>query len=501
MNQQDTTATDCSLSNARRRSETHSIWAACSALVADETKAAGSGHDDDEFQIGDAFVGVTDRPLPVPVPVHRKAPIALALCLVAVAACSNSTPAKATAISATTLSTTTSTIVATTDPVTTQSTTTEPTTTTSRPFALPTVDSQQILDSFVTASGAPGAIMGISVHGGPPTILVSGVSDPKLKTPMKPDDVVFIASNTKTFVGALVLMLVGESKVSLDAPNNNYGLDFPNGDVITVGELLSHSSGIPPEGSDSGTSRDLYGNEFQAKILGDLKHFYTMADIVAYVRDRPLLFPPGSATGYSNVNTILAAQIIEKVTGQTVTQQLQDRLFTPLKLANTYYPAQEASAIPAVPFIPGLFTLTTGGALLNTADFDKTALLTAIGPAGAMASNATDMLTWGNALLRTGTVLGPDLTKQAHKIGPGGTGLGVIGFTHKGFCVFDASCPIKGAVFTGFGGSGSIPGTRSLLVYDMMTDTVIFLAANLQPLNGLDQAAIAEFELIAKSLK
>ncbi|MEO5900793.1 MAG: serine hydrolase domain-containing protein [Ilumatobacteraceae bacterium] len=343
--------------------------------------------------------------------------------------------------------------------------------------------------------------MGVSVHGGPPTILVSGVSDPKLKTPMKPDDVVYIASNTKTFVGALVLLLVSDGKVSLDAPINSYGLDFPYGDVITVGELLTHTSGIPPEGSESGTGSDLYAAEFQAKIFSDLAHAYTMAEIVAYVRDRPLLFPPGTSTGYSNVNTILAAQIVEKVTDQTLTQQLQTRLFTPLRLTSTYYTAQETPVVPPVPVVPGLFTLQPGGAVLNTADFDETALLTAIGPAGAMASNATDMLTWGDALLRTGTVLGPDLSKSAHEIGSGGTGLGVIGFTHNGFCTFDGSCSKDTAAFTGVGGSGSVPGTRSLLVYDTTTDTVIFLAANLQPLDGLDQAAIAEFDLIAASQK
>ncbi len=343
--------------------------------------------------------------------------------------------------------------------------------------------------------------MGVSVHGGPPTILVSGVSDPRLKTPMKPDDVVFIASDTKTFVGAVVLLLVGEGKVSLDAPINTYGLDFPNGDVITVRELLSHTSGLAPEGVEGNASQVTYGDAWRAKILSDLSHFYTMAEIVAWVRDRPLLFPPGTSTAYSNVNMFLAAQIVEKVTGQTITQQLQDRLFTPLKLTNTYYSAQQVPAIPPVPVIPGLFSLVPGGALVNTADFDPTALLTALGPAAAMASNATDMLTWGNALLRAGTVLGPDLTQQAHKILPGGTGLGVIGFTRQGFCVFTASCPNDPAAFTGVGGPGGVPGTNTVLIYDIPTDTVIFMAANLDPSRGMSGAAVAEFDLIATSQK
>ena len=86
----------------------------------------------------------------------------------------------------------------------------------------------------------------------------------------------------------------------------------------TVRELLSHTSGIPPEGSDSGTGRDLYADEFQNKILSDLSHVYTMDDIVEYVRDRPLLFPPGTSTGYSNINTILLGQIVASITGKSL---------------------------------------------------------------------------------------------------------------------------------------------------------------------------------------
>jgi CubicO group peptidase (beta-lactamase class C family) len=232
-------------------------------------------------------------------------------------------------------------------------------------FVFPTGPAQQILDRFVASSKAPGAVVAMSIRGGPTTVLASGVSDPKKGTPMKPDDVFRVASITKTFVGALVLTLVDDGRVKLDGPINSYGLDWPNGERITVRELLAHTSGIPPLGGD-GNGTDPYAQAFENKILADLAHHYTPAEILAYVRPRPPLFPPGRATSYSNINTILAGQIVEYVTGQTLTAALHQRLLDPLRLTATHFAAEET--LPVEP-VPGQFTLQPGGAVLNTADF------------------------------------------------------------------------------------------------------------------------------------
>jgi len=123
-------------------------------------------------------------------------------------------------------------------------------TTRAAPFVFPSAAAQQALDEFVKAGQTPGAVLAVSVKGAPPTILASGVSDPRAQTPMKADDVFAAASITKTSTAALVLQLVREAKVNLDAPINTYGLNVPNGDQITVGQLLSHTSGIPPLGGE-----------------------------------------------------------------------------------------------------------------------------------------------------------------------------------------------------------------------------------------------------------
>jgi D-alanyl-D-alanine carboxypeptidase len=359
-------------------------------------------------------------------------------------------------------------------------------------LVFPKVQSQTILDQLVRASAAPGAIMAVSVHGGPATVLASGVSDPKTSAPMKPTDEMAVASNTKTFVGALVLLLVRDGKVKLDSPINDYGVDFPKGDVITVRELLSHTSGIPPLGGDGNST--LYAVEWQKKQLADLAHHFTVPELIGYVRHRPLLFAPGSSTSYSNINFDLAAQIVEHVTGKTWTEELHERLLGPLRLSSTYDAANET---PPVPPVPGLFMLDgdQSHTVLNSGDFNHTAVLTGLGPAGSMVSNATDMVTWGNALLRSGAVLGPKLSAVAHKIAPGGTGLAVLGFD-AGFCAFD-HCP-TGSKFLAFGAAGAISGAQTLLVYDTRTDSVVVLFANRTPAD-LQTFAISELALIARA--
>jgi CubicO group peptidase (beta-lactamase class C family) len=307
---------------------------------------------------------------------------------------------------------------------------------------------------------------------------------------MKPTDIMPIASVSKTFVGALLLLLVKDGKVALDAPISTYGIDFPNAKVITVRELLSHTSGLPPLGGDTGRP-DPYSLAWQNQLLGDLSHHFTLDEVIADVRDRPLLFTPGSSTSYSNINTDLAAKIVEHVTGQTWTVALHDRILTPLKLTTVFDAGNET---PTVPAVQGLFVLEGNATVLNTADFDHMSTISGVGPAGSLVAGATDLVTWGNALLRDGTVLGPDLSKQAHEIGAGGTGLGVLGYDGSGYCVFSGCTP--GTTFSGIGGPGQLPGARTFLLYHPATDSVLLVFANRTPAN-IEDVVAPELRLIA----
>lgn len=134
-----------------------------------------------------------------------------------------------------------------------------------------------------------------------------------------------LGSITKQFTASLILQLVEEGKLKLDAPVTTYLPDYPKatGDKITLHHLLTHSSGIPnytsfPKFFEE-TSRDPYSpTEFISKF-----------------KDMDLEFTPGEKFAYSNSGYFLLGVIIEKVTGKSYEENLQEMIFQPLNMKNT----------------------------------------------------------------------------------------------------------------------------------------------------------------------
>src|ERR671936_2092572 len=103
---------------------------------------------------------------------------------------------------------------------------------------------QQALDQTVANPNVPGAIVGIWVPGRGTWIRTAGLADRATKRPMQVQDYTRIGSMTKTFIGTLVLQLVGEGKLGLDDPIQRWVPQVPNARHITVRELLNMSSGL-----------------------------------------------------------------------------------------------------------------------------------------------------------------------------------------------------------------------------------------------------------------
>lgn len=155
--------------------------------------------------------------------------------------------------------------------------------------------------------------------------------------PVQPDDHVRIGSNTKTWTGTVILQLVGEGKLRLDDPVSRYRPDVPNGAAITVEQLLTMRSGLYNYSESVELNRSL--DEQPARV-------FTPEELLAIGLAHPPYFPPGQGFHYSNTNTVLLGMIIEKVTGQPVAQEFTARIFVPLGLAQTSFPAQETSSLP-----------------------------------------------------------------------------------------------------------------------------------------------------------
>ncbi|MEV0197924.1 serine hydrolase domain-containing protein [Nonomuraea sp. NPDC050691] len=210
-----------------------------------------------------------------------------------------------------------------------------------------------------------------------------------------------IGSNTKTFTATLVLQLVAEGKVGLDAPVAGYLPEFGLDERITVRMLLQHTSGlfnftgevhadgtivpgIPiPYGT---TGRQWMDNRFM---------IYRPQELVQLALSKPARFEPGTGWSYSNTNYVLARLLIEKVTGRSYAEQMQRLILGPLGLSGTVVP-DTSPEIPA-PHAHAYYRYTDAGE-------HKTIDITRQNPSwistgGDMISTTQDLHTFISALL------------------------------------------------------------------------------------------------------
>jgi D-alanyl-D-alanine carboxypeptidase len=293
---------------------------------------------------------------------------------------------------------------------------------------------------------------------------------------MQVDDPFVVASVSKAFAGALVLALVEQGALSLSDRVVKY---VPGWDPrIKVRHLLDHTSGLPPWGNKD----DPPGGLNEQLWSADLYRAFTMAESLEPVRTMPLLFRPGSATHYSNANTILAGMVVEQATGTTFAAAMRQNVLEPLDLDSSAYAPQET---PPRPPIPGVTYVgdEEDRVELDTSQYSQTSYLTLRGPSAAMVSDAPDLLALAQAFLR-GTFPTRPLAERARRIGSGGGGLGIIGFGPKGYCIFDG-CR-RGTPFRRIGFAGNMPGTAVRVVHDPRTDATVLVFANSSERGRLD---------------
>ncbi|WP_410590019.1 serine hydrolase [Amycolatopsis sp. lyj-23] len=175
----------------------------------------------------------------------------------------------------------------------------------------------------------PGASLGI-LRGDDQVVASHGVLNTATGVEVTDDSVFQIGSITKVWTATVVMQLVDEGRVSLDAPVADVlpELRLADPDVtkqVTLRHLLTHTSGID-------------GDVFTDTGRGDdcLEKFVGLLDEVA--QNHPL----GATLSYCNSGFVLAGRVIEKLTGQTWDAALRDRLFTPLGLTHTGTLPEEA---------------------------------------------------------------------------------------------------------------------------------------------------------------
>ena len=223
------------------------------------------------------------------------------------------------------------------------------------------------------------------------------------------------ASITKTFVATVVLQLVAEGRLGLDDPVERW---LPgavrDGGAITIRQLLDHTSGL----------FDYFGDRrFVRAVIARPDRRWSPRTLVAIAMRHPPLFRPGRAWHYSNTNYVLLGLVIETVTGTTVAQQLEQRIFRPLHLDQTSFPTTPLIEGPHAHGYIGFATLPRLHSLLDATSVESPSVGWA---AGGVVSTADDVTDFYAALL-AGELLPAGLL-EAMKTPPAGGhyGLGLM---------------------------------------------------------------------------
>jgi D-alanyl-D-alanine carboxypeptidase len=194
---------------------------------------------------------------------------------------------------------------------------------------------QRILDETVADGYIPGASLAVSIPGQEPWSGASGIAERQQPRPLAPTTNMRIASISKIFTAAVVLQLVEEGAIDLDAPMATYLPDLtPTGDRISVRNLLNHTSGLYDYLED---------RNFVARAYQNPEYVWPSRELVAYANQFAPAFQPGAAGGwdYSSTNYVLLGMIVEQVTGKTLAQEMRQRIFEPLDLDRTYFAPDE----------------------------------------------------------------------------------------------------------------------------------------------------------------
>jgi CubicO group peptidase (beta-lactamase class C family) len=231
------------------------------------------------------------------------------------------------------------------------------------------------------AQGSPGMAVAVGKGG---RVLLSrgyGFADLEHRAPVTRDTVFSLASITKQFTAAAVLLLAEEGKLKLDEPVSKYVPELPQGRRVTLYQLLVQTSGIPDYAEDPAGS----STKSVAK---------TPAEMLAWISrlSPPLQFEPGSKWAYSNSNYALLGLIAERVSGEPLSAFFQRRLFTPAGLRNTAFD-DPADVVPHRARGYRKDAMAPSG--FANADWISP---TIPGPAGGLRSTAGDLLRWSDAL-------------------------------------------------------------------------------------------------------
>jgi CubicO group peptidase (beta-lactamase class C family) len=194
----------------------------------------------------------------------------------------------------------------------------------------------RVFENFRDNDG-PGCALGVSRGGEVVLERGYGMANLETDTPIQPNSIFHVASVSKQFTAAAIMLLEREGKLSLDDNIRKYLPEIPDyGTPITIRHLLTHTSGLRDQWELLALAR---GRFEQDRI--------TEADVLDIVsRQKALNFKPGSEYLYSNTGFTLLGVIVKRITGESLKDFAAERIFTPLGMTRTHFHDDYTMLVP-----------------------------------------------------------------------------------------------------------------------------------------------------------
>jgi len=330
-----------------------------------------------------------------------------------------------------------------------------------RPVRRPQTFPVDRIDGIVAAArgeeGIPGVVVAIGLPDGSTFEKAYGWFSIEDLDRLETDRILQVGSLAKQFTGAAIMRLVERSEIRLADSIDIYIPELaPRSYGVTVSHLLTHTSGLPNY------------LEFSIDPWSPITH----QEVLDWILSQPISFTPGTSWEYSNVAYYLLGVIIERISGQSYAEFLEQEFFLPLGLIETAYCGR-----PPATEIPEGY-LGGGGIAVPIDALDMSVPFAA----GALCSTAEDMVRW-NRKLSSGQAVSPEsyatMTTSGRLISGELTGYGFgLNVDHvDGYSVISHS--------------GTIPGFNAHLLYVKEANVTVAVLTNLFPISGNFASAIS----------
>lgn len=365
---------------------------------------------------------------------------------------------------------------------------------------------EAVVEQFLTDTGAPGVTLAVLLPDGDGGVVertvALGLSNVTKNQATSTSDHYRFGSITKTMTSAVMLQLVDEGLVELDAPVATYlgsgwakgyawnGVDY--GDKITIRQILNHTDGFAEFAFDPG---------FYIEAGARLTTPYEPEEIVAWAVKRGPQYEPGTDYLYNTVGHVVAGLVIEKVTGNTAEEELRTRVFGPVDAADAYltptkFPPTDGVAGYVQGALKGAFDLLPSYAPYRESaavgDFYDVTVAPQDVPrsagwtGGGIEAQADDIARIFRSLFTT-VVTGDELTEFLEPSAHSDYGLGVSRGTKAGATVYSHG--------------GGVPGFRSEAVFAPDLDVTIAVSTNLITIDpDIGRLTDSIMEIITKAL-